>query len=136
MYYTDTIQSCLYLLNKYRWMAGDTSTPETGHSKEEARERKPQRKLTDEERSTIIRMHKDGRTITDIVNATNRCNAVIHRALARAGLVVQSRYRRITQEDVNMMQKLFREGMRPMHISRTLNIPNTTVHKYTSHLKT
>lgn len=136
MYYTDTIQSCLYLLNKYRWMAGDTSTPETGHAKEEARERKPQRKLTDEERSTIIRMHKDGRTITDIVNATNRCNAVIHRALARAGLVVQSRYRRITQEDVNMMQKLFREGMRPMHISRTLNIPNTTVHKYTSHLKT
>lgn len=135
MYYTDTINSCLYLLNKYRWMAGDISQPETGHRIEEFKERPQQRPVTKEERQLILKLHNEGKTLTEIVNATNRCNAVVRRSLRISGITLKRRFRQITKKDVVEIERLFVEGMKPAHIAKHLNISNTTVHKHVSYLK-
>lgn len=128
MHYSESLQHCVYLLNKYRWMAGDTTTPEIECKKEKERKVTPSRPLSPEERKTILELYAQNLSYLEITKRTGRAYAVIRRAIAKAGIQPKLKYQHLQQDVVNQIVDLYHQGMRPLHIAEKLGIPSTTVH--------
>lgn len=131
MHYSDSLQNCVYLLNKYRWMAGDITTPQikTDVTKERSCA-KPQRKMTPEEATLIVKLYADGKNYKQIKAETGRCYAVIVRTLKKAGVEVKSFCRHLTEQQINQICDSYRAGKRVKEIAWDMKINEKTVYEW------
>ena len=127
MHYSESLQNCVYLLNKFRWMAGDTTTPQLECKKENERKVTPGRPVTTEDRKLIVALYKQGLMYKDIVKQSGRAYAVIRRVLELEKVERKVVYRHMEQESSNKIRDLWLTGMRPYQIAKTLGMPSTTV---------
>lgn len=128
-YYTESFHNCVHLLNKYRWMAGDTTSPQVALKAQKDRKSGIQKPMTDPERKLIINLYNDGKTYKEIMASTGRSHPVIIRTLRKVGIDPRCNRRLITAEEDRKMMELYRQGVRPLHIATQLGIGSATVHK-------
>lgn len=125
--YSESLQNCVYLLNKYRWMAGDTTTPEVKCKAEKQRKITPCRPLTKEDRLKIVQLFNQGLAYKDIVKQSGRAYAVIRRALDLEGVQRRVVYVHMSQETSDKVRDLWLAGVKPAQIAKQLGIAETTI---------
>lgn len=127
MLYSESLQNCVYLLNKYRWMAGDTTNPEVKCKVETERKMTPCRPVTKEDKKLILDLYKQGVQYKQIVKQSGRAYAVIRRVLASEGIERKVIYKHMSQEDSDKIRNLWLKGMTPYLIAKELGMAETTV---------
>lgn len=130
MHYSQALQNCVYLLNKYRWMAGDTTTPEIELDAQKDRKSAAQRKMTDAEHQHIIRLFNEGRCYKEITEETGRCYAVIIRTLKKHGIEPKPICQHLTDEQIKQIKELSNSGKSVKEISYEMNLNLKTIYRW------
>ena len=104
------------------------------HGLEPQRKRRRSRSLTSEEEQQLIRDYLSGTPVKDILEKYGISTTKLYETLRKHGAPLRygerkpSTHRRVTEEEIETIKRLYQEGVNAYAISKALSRPYSTVH--------